>query len=67
MLRKEQTVHVPAEIVTGVGAASKAGSSAAAATDGYDAQLFTRLRILRRSLADELHIPAYVTSSGTAR
>ena len=27
---------------------------------GYDAQLFARLRILRRALADELHIPAYV-------
>jgi ATP-dependent DNA helicase RecQ len=27
---------------------------------GYDAQLFSRLRILRRALADDLHIPAYI-------
>jgi ATP-dependent DNA helicase RecQ len=60
VLRKTQPVVVPAEIVTGVHAASKAESGAATTAGGYDAQLFSRLRILRRSLADELHVPAYI-------
>ena len=50
---KGQPVHVPAESITG-----QSTARAAAATT-YDAQLFARLRILRRSLADDLHIPAY--------
>ncbi|MCB9124384.1 MAG: DNA helicase RecQ [Caldilinea sp.] len=50
---KGQAVHVPAEAITG-----QSTARAAAATT-YDARLFARLRILRRSLADDLHIPAY--------
>ena len=50
---KGQPVHVPAEALTG-----QSAIHAAAATT-YDAQLFARLRILRRSIADDLHIPAY--------
>lgn len=60
VLRKEQSVAVPAEIVSGARAAGKAETGARTAVGGYDAQLFARLRILRRSLADELHVPAYV-------
>lgn len=61
VLRKEQPVSVPAEIVNGARASGKGESDAAGtAGSGYDAQLFTRLRILRRTLADELHVPAYV-------
>ena len=59
VLRKEQSVAVPAEVVTGARAANS-GASKADSAAGYDAQLFARLRILRRSLADDLHIPAYV-------
>jgi len=59
VLRKEQTIAVPAEIVTGARAATSGAAKADSAAD-YDAQLFARLRILRRTLADELHIPAYV-------
>jgi ATP-dependent DNA helicase RecQ len=58
VLRKEQTVVVSAEIVTGARATNaSAGDAKPATTGGYDAQLFARLRILRRALADELHIP----------
>jgi ATP-dependent DNA helicase RecQ len=60
VLRKEQTVVVPAEIVTGARAARTVDTGATTTSGGYDAQLFARLRILRRSLADELHVPAYV-------
>jgi len=62
VLRKEQSVAVPAAIITGARAA-KAGAGEKAKAEsvgGYDAQLFARLRILRRALADELHIPAYI-------
>jgi ATP-dependent DNA helicase RecQ len=60
VLRKTQPVVVPAEIVTGVHAASKAESGAATTAGGYDAQLFSRLRILAPVAADELHVPAYI-------
>lgn len=59
VLRKEQSIAVPTEIVTGARAAKREAAKADRA-DGYDAQLFARLRILRRSLADDLHVPAYV-------
>jgi ATP-dependent DNA helicase RecQ len=55
VLRNEQTVAAPAEIITGVRATANPK-----AADGYDAQLFSRLRTLRRTLADELHVPAYI-------
>ncbi|MFO7630921.1 MAG: DNA helicase RecQ [Caldilinea sp.] len=55
VLRNDQQVLVPSEIVTGTTAAAKEETASS-----YDAQLFSRLRILRRSLADDLHIPAYV-------
>ncbi|HHY57980.1 MAG TPA: DNA helicase RecQ [Chloroflexi bacterium] len=60
VLRKEQAVRVPAAILTGVSAAHQTGTGARETGRGYDDQLFSRLRILRRALADELHIPAYI-------
>lgn len=60
VLRKEQSVAVPVAIMTGGRTAGKAEAGAIATADGYNAPLFARLRILRRSLADDLHIPAYV-------
>ena len=59
VLRKEQRVTVPAEIVNGARTASKVDADVKTAVGGYDMQLFARLRTLRRSLADELHVPAY--------
>jgi len=60
VLRKAQTVRVPAEVLTCARGASQAAPSATTTASSYDAQLFTRLRILRRSLADELHVPPYI-------
>jgi len=48
-----QPVYVPSEALTGQSTARTATATS------YDGQLFARLRILRRSIADELHIPAY--------
>jgi len=50
---KGQPVHVLTEALTGQSTARETAATT------YDAQLFARLRILRRSIADDLHIPAY--------
>lgn len=60
VLRKEQDVRVPPNILTGTIDAHQAEPDAHTTAHGYDHQLFSRLRILRRALADELHIPAYI-------
>ena len=60
VLRKEQAVRVPAEVVASARSVSRTATSAATTAHDHDPQLFTRLRILRRSLADELHVPAHV-------
>ncbi|MBE2236297.1 MAG: DNA helicase RecQ [Caldilineaceae bacterium] len=52
---KGEPVQIPAETLTGPRRARASAASAA-----YDSPLFTRLRRLRRAIADELHIPAYV-------
>ncbi|HAJ35213.1 MAG TPA: hypothetical protein DCL15_05925, partial [Chloroflexi bacterium] len=60
VLRKEQTVRVPANILAGASATHPAEPGASVTGRGYDSQLFSRLRALRRALADELHVPAYI-------
>ena len=60
VLRKQQSVTVPAEILSGMSTSDKPTGDKAQAKDSHVNRLFARLRTLRRSLADELNVPAYV-------